>query len=106
MAFSLKTRNAFEMTHRYATREIDATRHRHRAFIAVYPPMPDKGIQQWRVKKFEIPEEKMHTNPYDDDLVDLEFVHLNTIDEVEHLLATWNIDSSKFDAPWKSDYPV
>jgi len=104
MAFTLKTRNAFEMTHRSATCEIKASRRGHRAFVGIYPPRPT--IPQWRVKKFEIPEDLVHKNPYDGDLVDLQFVHLNTIEEVEQLLASWNVDSSQFDAPWRSDYPV
>lgn len=106
MAFTLQTLNAFEMTHRYATCEIKATRPSHRAFVAVYPPLPEKNIQQWRIKKFEIPEELVPKNPYDGDLVDLQFVRADTLEEVERVLASWKVDSSLFDAPWKSDYPV
>ena len=104
MAFTLKTLNGFEMTHRSAMCEIKATRPGHRAFVGIYPPRPT--IPQWRVKKVEIPEDLVDKNPYDGDLVDLQFIRLNTIEEVEQLLASWNVDSSQFDAPWKSDYPV
>jgi hypothetical protein len=40
------------------------------------------------------------------DMVDSEFIYLETLDEVEELLAKWGIDSAVFDAPWKCDYPM
>jgi len=64
------------------------------------------SVHQWRVKKFEIPEDLVSQNPYDGNLVDLQLVRLDTLEEVEGLLASWGIDSAQFDAPWKSDYPV
>jgi|SRR5271168_5412457 len=106
MAFNLKTLHAFEMTHRDAACEIKATRPHHRAFVCVYPPLPDKNIHQWRVKRFEIPEELVRGEPYDGDLVDLQFLRVDTLEEVEQLLTSWYIDLSKFDAVWKTDYPV
>ena len=79
MAFTLQTLNAFEMTHRYATCEIKATRPGHRAFVGVYPPLPEKNIHQWRIKKFEIPEGLVQKSPYDGDLVDVEFISADTL---------------------------
>ena len=105
MAFTLKTLNAFEMTHREAACEIEATRPGHRAFVGVYPPLPENNIPQWRIKKFEIPEHLVHKSVYDGDFVDLEYVYVDTLEEVEQALASRDVDSSKFDAPWKSDYP-
>lgn len=106
MAFTLQTLNAFEMTHRSAACEIKPTRSGCRAFAAVYPPLPEKHIQQWRLKRLEIPEGLVSQNPYDGDLVDLQFIRVDTLEEVEKTLPAWGIDSSLFDAPWKSDYPV
>jgi hypothetical protein len=106
VAFTLQTLNGFEMTQREATCEIKATRPGHRAFVAVYPPLPEKNVYQWRIKKFEIPEELVSKSPYDGDLVDLQFVHAETLEEIEQILVSWKIDSSQFDAAWKSDYPV
>jgi hypothetical protein len=106
MAFTQKTLNAFEMTHRDAACEIKASRSGHRAFVGVYPPLPEKNIREWRIKKFEIPEDLVHKSVYDGDLVDLEFINVDTLEEVEQILASWNVDSSALDAPWKSDYPL
>lgn len=94
MAFTLKTLNAFEMTRRSATAEIQATRPGHRAFVGVYPPLPDKRIGQWRVGKFEIPEDLLEKVFGEEHLVDSHLVRLNTLDEVEELLRQWNVDSS------------
>lgn len=106
MAFTIKTLNAFEMTRRTAVCEITATRAGHRAFVGVYPPLLEKNIRQWRIKKFEIPQDLVNGNPYDGDLVDLEFVSADSVEDVEGTLASWDVDSSQFDAPWKTDYPV
>jgi hypothetical protein len=70
------------------------------------PPLPEKGIFAWRVRKFEILEELMDTNFGEDDLVDSVFIRLGTIEEVEALIAEWGLDSAAFRAPWKVDYPL
>ena|SRR5579863_3621007 len=106
MAFTIKTLNAFEMTHRTAACEITATRPEHRAFVGVYPPLPEKNIEKWRVRKFEIPQNLVETNFGENDLVDSQFLRLDTLEQVEEALASWNIDTSMLDAPWKSAYPL
>jgi hypothetical protein len=58
MGFDQKTLNAFEMSHRMAACEIPATRSGHRAFVGIYPPLPEKGISQWRIRRFEISNEQ------------------------------------------------
>ena len=105
MPFSLKTLNAFEMTRRDAACEIPAMRSGHRAFVGIYPPLPEKGILQWRVKRFEIPAALVYESVFDGDLVDLQFIRLDTLQEVEDVLRSWAIATSLFDAPWKCDWP-
>ena len=105
MAFSLKTLNAFEMTHRDAACEIPAKRAGHRAFVGIYPPLPEHGILKWRIKRFEIPAALVNESVYDGDLLDLLFIQVDTLEEVEDVLRSWAIASSLFDAPWKSDWP-
>ncbi|MFN7920622.1 MAG: hypothetical protein U0Q16_11030 [Bryobacteraceae bacterium] len=94
------------MTLRTAACEIAATRAGHRAFVAVYPPLPNKNIEKWRVRKFEIPGGILEQNFGEEDLVDSHFLRLDTLEQVEEALAAWNVDSAKLDAPWKSDYPL
>ena len=106
MGFTVQTINAFEMTHRMAACEIKAARPGHRAFIGVYPPWPEKDLHRWRVRRFEIPEYLIYGNFGELDLLDATSVLLNTMLEVENLLATWEIDSALLDAPWKCDYPL
>jgi hypothetical protein len=106
MAFGIKTRNAFEMKHRDAACEIRATRPDHRAFVGVYPPLPEHNIEKWRVRKFEIPSCLVEASFGEDALVDSVSLRLGTLEEVEEALASWDIDSSLLDAPWKSDYPL
>jgi hypothetical protein len=106
MAFTQKTINGFEMTGRSAALEIPATPPNHRAFVEVMPPLPEKRILEWRVRKFEIAEELMETNFGEDDLADPVFIRLETMEAVEALIAEWGLDSAAFDAPWKMDYPL
>lgn len=106
MAFTQKTINAFEMLQRSAAVEISATRSGHRAFVGVCPPLPDKNIQNWRIRRFEIPDDLMEKNFAEADLINSEFIRLDTLEEVETLLAEWGLDTASFDAPWKVDYPL
>jgi hypothetical protein len=48
----------------------------------------------------------METNFGETDLLDSQFIRLDTMQEVEELLAKWALDSAAFDAPWKVDYPL
>ena len=86
MAFSQKTLNAFEMTSRIAACEIPCKRSGHRAFVGIYPPHPEKGISKWRIKRFEIPEVLVNESIYDGDMLDLQFVKVDTLEEVENVL--------------------
>ena len=106
MAFDQKTLNAFAMTSREAACEVPATKVDHRAFVAVYPPLIDKGIIQWRVRRFELPITLMDQHFAEEDLVNSLFYKLESLEEVEGLLADWGIDPEKCDAPWKCDYPL
>lgn len=105
MAFSLKTLNGFEMTHRSAACEIPAKRADHRAFVYIYPPLPDKHILKWRIKRFEIPTALMSASVYDGDLLDLQLIKVDSLLEVEDVLRSWAIATSLFDAVWKCDGP-
>jgi hypothetical protein len=106
MPFSKKTLNAFEMTCRAAACEIPAKRNGNRAFVGIYPPWPAKRIVKWRIKRFEIPAALVSESVYDGDLVDLQFIGVDTLGEVEDVLLSWGIASSLFDAPWKCDWPL
>jgi hypothetical protein len=55
--FTRRIRNRFEMLRGSATLEIPAVQAGHRAFVGVFPPLPDKDVPQWRVRQFEILEE-------------------------------------------------
>ena len=105
MPFSPKTLNAFEMTRREAASEIPAKRPGHRAFVGIYPPLPEKHILKWRIKRFEIPATMVNESIYDGDLVDLQFIQVDTLEEVQSVLRSWAIAPSLFDAPWKCDWP-
>jgi hypothetical protein len=74
--------------------------------VGVCPPLPEKEIQKWRLRKFEIPEALIDKYFGEEDLVDSHFVRLDTLEEVESLMASWHIDCSLLDAPWKCDYPL
>jgi hypothetical protein len=106
MPFTQKTLNAFEMTSRGAAAEIPATRESHRAFVSVYPPSRERRITQWRVRRFEILAKHINACVGEEELVDSQFIRLESLDQVEGLLSSWGIDSSRLDAPWKCDYPL
>ena len=104
MPFTTQTLNAFEMTGRLAACEIAAKRSENKAFIGVYPPSKNDG--RWLVRRFEIPSALVTQYFGEEDLQTSEMIWLTTVDDVEALLASWGVDSSKLDAPWKSDYPL
>ena len=104
--FTQEVLNGFEMIRREATCEFAAIHSGCRAFAGVYPPLPDKGINQWRVRRFEIPEELVDQFFCEEQLIDSQFVHLDTLEEVERLLVSWGLDSAVFKAPWKNDWPL
>jgi hypothetical protein len=47
----------------------------------------------------------MNKSVYDEDLVDLQLIRVDTLLEVEDLLRSWANAPSLFDAPWKCDWP-
>ena len=104
--FSLEVINGFEMIQRTACAEISATRTGHRAFVGVYPPIPEKKTYQWRVRKFELPERLVGKYFGEEDLVDSEFIRLNSLEEVEELITRWGLAETTFEAPWKNEYPL
>ena len=106
MPFDQKTMNGFEMTNRMAACETASTIPGHRAFVGVYPPVPEENIMNWRVRRFEIPNRLIDEYPAEEDLLNSEFRYLDTLLDVEGLLAQWGIDPESFDAPWKCDYPL
>lgn len=57
-------------------------------------------------EKFEIPDALVDEIFGENDLGDSQFLTLESLEQVEGALATWNVDSSQLDAPWKSDYPL
>ena len=104
--FTQEVLNGFEMIHRVATCEFPAIHSGCRAFAGVYPPLPDKRINQGRVRRFEIPEELVDQYFSEEQLIDSQFVCLDTLEEVERLLVSWGLDSAVFKAPWKNDWPL
>lgn len=86
--------------------ELVATVADHRAFVAVYPPLIDKGVDQWRVRRFELPISLLDQHFAEEDLVHSLFYKLENLEEVERLLQDWAIDPASLDAPWKCGYPL
>ena len=76
------------------------------AFVGVYLPPFDKRVPKWRVRRLAIPEHLVDQYFGEEDLVDSEFIRLDSLEEVEDFVSRWGIDSSTLDAPWKSDYPL
>src|SRR5437773_2529117 len=106
MAFTPQTLNAFEMNSRLEAVETPAKREFHKAFVGVYPPSREHRLQQWRVRRFEVPTKFLDVCVGEEELVDSQLVKLDSIDSVEALLNSWGIDSSTLDAPWKCNYPL
>lgn len=106
MPFDQKTINAFEMKLREAACEIPATQPSLRAFVGVYPPLPDKGIVQWRVRRFEVPSELIGSYLAEEQLLNSLFCRLDDLAQVERLLEDWGLDPASFAAPWRCDYPL
>ena len=104
--FTQEVLNGFQMATRTAACELPASRQGCRAFVGVYPPLPEKGVNHWRVRRFEIPTELVDQYFGEEQLINSQLVQMNTIEQVEELLATWNVDSAALQAPWKSDYPL
>jgi hypothetical protein len=118
MMFNQKTLNGFSMLNRMASLETPASHAGCRAFVSVVPPRPDKEIprveppfgikefEKWRVTRFEIPEQLVDGWFAQEQLINFQSIFVNTIEEVEALLAEWGLDSARFDAPWKNDWPL
>ena len=94
------------MIHRVATAEIPANTPGCRAFVGVYPPLPDKRISKWRVRKFEIREDLLDKWFSEEDLTDSHFVTVDTLNEVEELLNQRGFADVRFEPPWKNDWPL
>jgi hypothetical protein len=94
------------MTHRTAACEIPATHPERRAFVGVYPPLPEKQITCWRVRRFEIPRELAGQYFGEEQLIESQLIQLDTLDQVEETLVSWRLDSATLEATWKSDYPL
>ena len=109
MPFTQKSINAFEMDQRAAACEIAPGRPGYRTFIGVYPPrhgqprVPSplhiEKREQWLVKKFTIPERLVNEHFGNEDLIDHEVILLNTLGDVEELLARWAVDSAGTPVP-------
>jgi hypothetical protein len=107
MAFTPRIREKFEKHAECATLEIPAKHAGARAFIGIYPPIPGKTrYTQWVVRRFEIPEDLVGQYFGMEQLAESEAVHADTLEQVEELLAAWNIDSATLQEPWKNDYPL
>lgn len=104
--FTQEVLNGFQMATRTAACELPANHQGCRAFVGVYPPLPEKGVSQWRVRRFEIPKELVDQYFSEEQLIDSQLIQLETLEQVEELLASWNLDSAVLQAPWKSDYPL
>jgi hypothetical protein len=104
--FTQEVLNGFQITARMAAMEIPTSRAGHRAFVGVYPPSPGKDTQQWRVRRFEIPNELVEEYFAEDQMLDSQFIHLDTLQQVERLISDWGLDSAAFAAPWKNDWPL
>lgn len=94
------------MTGREAACEVAASITSHRAFVAVYPPLIDKGVTHWRVRRFELPIHLLDQYFAEEDLIHSLFYKLENLEEVESLLADWRVDPERLDAPWKCEYPL
>jgi hypothetical protein len=104
--FTQEVLNGFAMIKRPATREIPAVRQGFRAFVGVYPPSSRVPAHQWLVRRFEIPEGLVEEYFGEEVLLDSQMFDLQTLEEVEEILAKWHIDSAAFEAPWKNDWPL
>lgn len=106
MPFTLKTINAFEMTHRMAACEVTSKLSGYRAFVAVYPPDPERDREAWIVRRFEVPAELIEEYFPQEALANAEYLEVNSMQEAEDLLTSWGVDASLLDAPWNCDYPL
>jgi len=104
MPFTQKTLNAFEMAGRMAACEIAATSPEYRGFIGIYPPWEKRS--HWLIRRFEVPERMVSESFYDKDLHDNRYLRLKTLEEVEAILLSWNVDPATLDTPWESSYPL
>jgi hypothetical protein len=106
MPFTRKTINAFEMIGRTATCEIEPSGPGLRAFVGVYPPQPKAHSRKWVVRRFELPEQLVAKYFGTEDLLNSQKIDLDSMGEVEDLLARWGIDTDSLDASWNNDYPL
>ena len=104
MLFTQNTRNALEIAGRMAACEIPATTPGHRAFIGIYPPTDKRN--HWLVRRFEVSDRLVSEYFGEEDLRNNRYLRLKTLEEVEAILISWNVDPAILDAPWKSNYPL
>ncbi len=91
--------------------EIVATSPSRRAWIIVFPSAKDMDDFEFRIEKFEIDQESMdylkqNLEISKKELINLETVHVSSIESIENELAKRGVSSDLFDAPWRVDYPL
>lgn len=121
MPMSIKTRNRLEMLRGTVACEVPARHAGCRAFAAIYSPreignrireirgdsgaLPDEI--DWVVRRLELRAEFMESpDDWDHYVVGHLTVRVKSLDDAEAVLASWGVDSSQLDGPWKCDYPL
>lgn len=106
MAMNLKMINQLEMAKTPIAMEVNSSSPSLRAWIAVYPKLPNIGIDFFEVRAFEIKKELVEASFSQDEVLNCRSEKVKTIDHVEDVLAKWGMVSAHLQVPWQCDYPL
>jgi hypothetical protein len=106
MPISIKSVNQLEMAKTPIAMEVDASSPELRSWVADYPKRPDKGIDLFEVRSFELKRDLVDKYFSQADVLNSRNQKVNTLDEVEDVLKRWGFESDGLVPPWRCDYPL
>ncbi|HWB59567.1 MAG TPA: hypothetical protein VG733_08745 [Chthoniobacteraceae bacterium] len=77
-----------------------------RLWVSVHPKRPDKGIDYFLLRSFEIKKELVNEFFSQADVLNSKSIKVSSLGEVEQVLTEWGVDSGSLNVPWKCNYPL
>ena len=106
MPLTLKIINQLEMAKTPVAIETVPSSSELRSWVAVYPKQPEKGLDYFELRSFEIRKELVDEYFGQEEVQNSRSQKVATIDEVEQVLQEWGVASEDLQVSWNCDYPL
>ena len=106
MHLTKKMTNQLTMAKTPIAVETIATAPNLRSWVSVYPKIPEKGIDCFELRFFEIRKELVDEFFSQKDVLNSKSIKVKNLCEVEQVLRDWGVDLGSLNVPWKCDYPL